>query len=155
MIVEKQELKLNSLISLRKNMTQQEIPSEMTKLQLYLKSVGANKVGPSISTTFNVVQAVIPIMDMEILIPIDKEIGGTPEYKVKKEFLITNAIKIIHKGNPMMLQNTINEINAYMQLNNLQPITSAYNVAIQDAKDLSDIDNVEIHIYVGINPNKL
>lgn len=92
---------------------------------------------------------------MEILIPIDKKSEKSEVFNFKKEFILTNAIKAIHKGNPMMLQNTFNEINSYMQQNNLQPITSAYNVTIQDAKDMSEIDNVEIHIYVGINPNIL
>ena len=155
MILEKQELKFNNLISLRKTMTQQDMPSEMEKIQQYLKDAGANKIGPIITTTFSVVQAIVPTMDMEILIPIDKKTEESEVFKFKKEFILTNAIKAIHKGNPMMLQNTFNEINSYMQLNNLQPISSAYNVTIHDAKDMSEIDSVEIHVYVGINPNNL
>lgn len=155
MILEKQELKFTNLISLRKNMTQQDMPLEIVKLKQYLKASGATQIGPTINSTFSVIQAVIPTMDIEILIPIDKVIEQSEEFNFKKEFVLTNAIKVIHKGNPMMIQNTFNEINVYIQQNNLQPITSAYNVAIQDAKDMSEINNVEIHIYVGITPNKL
>jgi effector-binding domain-containing protein len=155
MILENQELRLNNLISLRKKMTQQDMPSEIATLEQYLKDYGATKTGPIITSTFSIVQAIVPTMDMEILIPIDKEIEESEVFKLKREFILTNAIKAIHKGNPMMLQNTFNEINSYMQLNSLQPISSAYNVTINDAKDMSEIDSVEIHVYVGINPNNL
>lgn len=155
MILENQELRLNNLISLRKKMTQQDMSSEMANLKQYIKDAGATIVGSIITSTFNVVQSVIPIMDIEILIPVDKQIAETAYYKFKNEFILTNAIKIIHNGSPNGLQNTFNEINSYIQQNNLQPMTSAYNVTIQDAKDMSEIDNIEIHVYVGINPNNL
>lgn len=155
MILENQTLKFNNLLSLRKNMTQQDIPSEMSKLEQYIKDSSATKIGPIITTTFSITQSIEPMMDMEILIPIDKEINSNTFFKFKKNFILTNAIKAIHTGNPKFLKNTFDSINLYIQQNNLQPITSAYNVTIHDAKNISEIDKVEINIYVGMNPNKL
>jgi hypothetical protein len=60
----------------------------MTKLQQYLVSVVSIKCGPVITTTFKVVQTVLPTMDMEILIPIDKEIESDDIFKFKKDFMI-------------------------------------------------------------------
>lgn len=33
--------------------------------------------------------------------------------------------------------------------------TAAYNVTVKDARDISEIDNIQINIYIGINPNIL
>lgn len=155
MILYGQELRFENLISLRKKLPQKDLNSELAKLHQFLIDNGAKKSGPIITATFNIEQAIDPIMDMEILIPIDKQIEGQDKYKFKKELLLTNAVKATHKGNPSTLQNTYNEINMFIQQNNLQPITSAYSVTIKDVKDISEIDNFEMNIYVGINPNKL
>jgi effector-binding domain-containing protein len=155
MLIANTEQKFKNLLSLRKKMTQQDLQTEIIKIQKYLQIKSLNKIGPLITATFAVDQAITPVMDMEILIPIDKEFLSEGEYKFKKEFHMINALKIEHHGNPIQLQNTYNELNKYILENNLQPITAAYNVTVRDAMDISEIDNVQIDIYIGINPNIL
>lgn len=48
---------------------------------------------------------------------------------------MVNAVYARHIGNPMLLQNTYNEIIDYINKNNLQPITAAYNVTISDIRE--------------------
>ena len=49
----------------------------------------------------------------------------------------------------------VNELNNYIVSNGLVPITTGYNVTVKEAKDPSEIDSMEVDIYVGISPNKL
>ncbi|SHI07945.1 hypothetical protein SAMN02745207_04259, partial [Clostridium grantii DSM 8605] len=74
---------------------------------------------------------------------------------LKKEFKLVNALYVRHEGNPILMQNTYNELNQYIQSNNLQPITSAYNVAVNEVNDPSKLDEAVIDIYIGVNPNKI
>jgi len=48
------ELKFENLISLKKKMTQKEIPEELKRLGSYLKENNIKKVGPLITATFAV-----------------------------------------------------------------------------------------------------
>lgn len=154
MILEKQELKLQNMISLRKKMTQQEMSLEIKKLGEYIKEIGAEKNGPAITATFAIEQSNCgQVVDMEILIPLNKEIDLNREYKFKKEFYLTNALKITHFGNPAFLQNTYNELTRYIQEKCIQPITVAYNVTIKDATNISKMNEAITDIYVGVNPN--
>ena len=114
------------------------------------------KAGPSATTTFSVEQGPSgPIMDIEILIPIDKEIEVPDEYTFKPEIHLINALVAKHIGNPAGLENTLNELNAYIEKNKLTPITTGYNVTIKEPKTREELDSMEIEIYVGISPNIL
>ena len=153
MILENEELKLNNLISIRKKITQQGLPAEMQKLGQFINEKGAQKSGPMITATFAMEQNNFgQVLDMEILVPLDKEIEVTGEYTFKRHFLLTNALKATHIGNPALMQNTYNLINSHIIENKLQPITASYNVTVKDVTDPSKIDEVVIDIYVGINP---
>ncbi|MGH4119267.1 hypothetical protein [Clostridium sp.] len=56
MILEKQELKLNNLISLRKKITQQDMAVEIQKLGQLINEKSAQKLGPLITATFSIEQ---------------------------------------------------------------------------------------------------
>ncbi len=111
---------------------------------------------PSIDLAFSVEQGTYgPVMDIEILIPLDREITPPAGYIWKPHFLLTNALMIRHIGNPAALQNAINELNAYIMEHQLVPISTGYNVTVKEAKTPLEIDNMEVDIYVGISPNLL
>jgi effector-binding domain-containing protein len=156
LILEKQEFRLQNVISLRKKMTQQEMALEMKKLSEYVKEKGADKNGPVITATFGVEQKGFDqLLDMEILVPLNKDIASEKEYKLKKDFYLTNALKITHVGNPMTLQNTYNDLNRYIQEKCVQPITVAYTVMVNDVMDSFKMDEAVMDIYVGVNPNNI
>lgn len=111
---------------------------------------GRKRIGNPITATFGVEG---DDMDLEILLPIDKEISDIGEYKFKKKIKIENAVHISHKGNPALIQNTFNILNKYMMEKKMQPITVGYNVTRQ--VDLLDMKNTIIDVFVGINPNIL
>lgn len=49
-------------------------------------------------------------MDMEVLIPLNKEINVPSDYTFKPIFRLNNAVVVRHKGNPAMPQNSANEL---------------------------------------------
>lgn len=93
------------------------------------------------------------MIDIELLMPIDKSIDSTDKFVFKNQIKIVNAVVIHYIGNPNELQVAYNELNKYIIDNGLNVITAGYNVT----KKVSslDINNTEIEIYVGINPNIL
>lgn len=92
---------------------------------------------------------------MEILVPIDRQVELIGEYRLKKVFHLVNAVSIRHHGDPNLLQNSYNELMAYLRENGLQQITSAYNVNVNDLQPGQSLDEMIIDVYIGINPSIL
>lgn len=152
------ELKLNNVISLRKKMTQEKVEKEMIKIGNFINENNLKKNGSVVTATFQVeMNNGQPIMDMEILVPVDREVelSNTSEYKFKKVFHLVNAVYARHIGNPMLLQSTYNEIMDYINKNNLQPITAAYNATVSEIREGQALDDFIVDVYVGVNPNRL
>ncbi|MBM7615048.1 DUF5085 family protein [Alkaliphilus hydrothermalis] len=127
------ELKLENVLSLRKKMTEMDVHQEMVKIGKFIEDNGIVKTGPVITATFTVEQANgQQLLDMEILVPINKKIGNIGGYKTKDIFHLVNAIYARHHGNPNLLQNVYQEMIGYMQRNNLQQITPGYNAGPGD-----------------------
>ncbi len=150
------EIKLENVLSLRKKVTQQDVNSEMMKIGKFLQDNGAKKAGPVVTATFAIETLNgQSILDMEILIPLDKEITVLGEYTLKPVFHIVNALYARHEGNPSIIQNTYNEMLAYINQNKLQQITAGYNVQIKDMLPGMSPDDMIIDVYIGMNPNIL
>ena len=87
MIEQGRELRIENVLSLRKKVLQNELNTEMAKIGNFLSDNSPKKVGPIVTATF-AVEAVNeqPLLDMEILVPIDKTIESSSEYHFKKPF---------------------------------------------------------------------
>lgn len=108
------------------------------------------------TTTFSVEQGPNgPVQDMEILVPLDREIPVPQGYAWKPDFLLTNALMVKHLGNPAGLQESIQELNQFILAHGLVPISSGYNVTVREAKTPLELDSMEVDVYVDISPNKL
>jgi len=153
MITLSNEISFKNLLSFRKALTQAELQEEMKKIEEFLTKNNLKKNGPTITTTFSVNQAMIPTMDIEVLIPLEGNIPSSDTYKIKKEFKLVNALKSSHIGNPAGMQQTVISIQKYIQENNLQPITSVYNVTIKEVKSAEEMDKLHVDMYIGLNPN--
>lgn len=155
-VSEHQTLEMRNVLSYRAKMTQPELQAKSLEIEKLLQSTGAKKAAPAATTTFSIEQGVGgSVMDIEILLPLDREIAPPAGYVWKPHFLLTNALMIKHIGNPATLQNTINELNAYIMDHQLVPISTGYNVTVKEAKTPLEIDNMEVDIYVGVSPNLL
>jgi len=111
---------LENLLSLRKKMLSTEINEEMIKISKLFAANGIKKAGPIVTTTFAVLEN--NVLDMEILVPMDKIFELPNEYKFKPKFKLTNAIYARHCGNPAFLQEVCNEMVEFISRNGLQQI---------------------------------
>lgn len=152
-ILEHMTFEMHNALSFRGKMTQQELVAKSQEIDLLIQTNGASKAAPTATTTFSVEPG--GIMDIEILIPLDKTFDVPGGFAIKPKILITNALMVKHSGHPSGLENTINELNNYIMSNHLVPITTGYNVTVKDAKTPLELDNMEVKIYVGISPNIL
>lgn len=145
-----QTLEMEYLMSFRGKVRQHELENIGKDLELQVKLAGAEKVGYPITATHAIEGDMI---DIEIMLPINKRIKSTSKYVFKEKLLITNALKAIHLGNPAGLLVTCNELTQYIAEHKLVPITVSYNVTVK--MDMLNAENSEIDMYVGINPNIL
>lgn len=147
-----QELKIENVLSFRGKIEQSELENIGRNMENKLNELGVKRKGNPVTATFGVEDG---RFDVEILLPIDRYIGDADvgEYTFKEKIHIVNAAVVAYKGHPSRLQDACNELNQYIVENNLQPITVGYNVTKHE--DKLDINNTEIYVYVGINPNVL
>lgn len=153
MLETNQELYLDNLLSFRKTLTQNEVQKEMNDINSFIKENGLTIVGPKISTTYSATQTMIPTMDIEILIPVNSEFLENDVYKFKKEFKLTNCLKVKHRGNPQGMQQDILLIQQYIKEKSLIPISSLYTVNLNEIKTQDELDKYEADIYLSISPN--
>ena len=152
-ILQNQTFEMINVLSRRGKFSQNEIQTEMQKIDELLREKGAKQNGSVVTATF----AVEPsgIMDIEILVPLNKVISAPYGYAFKPVFKLTNAVKIRHAGNPALMQKSVDELNDYIQANNLVPITAGYNIMVNEPANAQNLDNMIVEIYVGVSPNIL
>ena len=150
------EFRMENVLSLRKKMNQEEINLEMMKIGKFLQDKEVKKAGMIVTVTFAIEsQNEQPLLDMEILVPMDKKIELPSEYAFKPVFHIVNAVYARHEGNPAALQNTYNDMLSYIQQNKLHQITAGYNVQVKDLMPGMTPDDMVIDVYIGVNPSVL
>lgn len=155
-ITENCKLELENVISFRGKVTQQQMSQIMKEMEQIIRDNLAEKNGPSVTATFSVENnGLQPIMDIEVLIPLNKEVQVPADYKFKPLFRLNNAVKIRHRGNPAMLQNSANDLMRYINDHKLMPITAGYNVTVQEPADQNDVDSLIVDMYVGVSDNIL
>lgn len=105
MIKENQQLILENVLSFRDKMTQQQMQKEMVKIGQLLKRLDVRKNGPIVTATYSVEQiGNEQVMDIEILISLDRKVELPKEYTLKPIIKIVNALYIRHEGHPARLQ---------------------------------------------------
>ena len=149
-ILENQMLEVENLVSYKGKVTRIQLDQIGKDMDKCINEVGAKRIGYPITATYGVEGNV---MDMEILIPIDRKIEINEKYIYKDRLRISNALVARHTGNPVMLQDSCNELNEYIVKNKYEPITVGYHITVNI--DTVDLDNSVIDVYVGLNPNIL
>lgn len=149
-IKENQELNVENVLSYRGKVKQTELKSISNDMETQIQRIGAKRVGDAITATYGIEGDTI---DVEILLPIDKNIGSISNYVFKNKIQIVNAVVASYKGHPTGLQEACNQLSQYIMKHRLQSITTGYNVTKK--MDMLNPENTEINIYVGISPNIL
>lgn len=145
-----QELEVSNILSFRGKVKPYELDNIMKDMEQKIADAGAKRVGNPITATYAMDKDCVEI---EVLLPINQKIGSVENYKFKERVRITNAVLLSYKGNPAGLQAACNELNQYMAEHQLQPITVGYNIT--KYVNPNKVEDTEIDVYVGINPNIL
>lgn len=155
-IIENASLEMENVLSYRGKVTQQQMFQITKEMQYIIDSNNANKTLSGVSATFAIDStSSVPMMEVEIMYPLDKPITVSAPYVFKPVFRLRNAVKIRHIGNPALMQNTANELMAFIQKNGLMPITAGYNVTIQEPSTPIDVDSLIVDMYIGVSDNIL
>ncbi len=155
-IKENVSLEMENVLSYRGKVTQQQMVQITKEMKSIIDLNGAHKTLSGVSATFAVdTVSSVPIMDVEIMCPLDKPISVSAPYVFKPVFRLRNAVKIRHTGNPALMQNTVNELMAYIQNKGLMPITASYNVTVQEPSSPANVDGLIVDMYVGVSDNIL
>ena len=149
-IKENQELNVANVLSYKGKVKQAELENVGKEMESYIQKAGAKRVGNPTTATYAVEGDMI---DIELLMPIDRSIDSTDKFVFKNQIKIVNAVVACYKGHPMGLQEACNQVNQYIVEHKLQPITVGYNVTKKP--DMLSPENTEIDVYVGIIPNIL
>ena len=149
-IKENQELNVANVLSYKGKVKQAELENVGKEMESYIQKAGAKRVGNPTTATYAVEGDMI---DIELLMPIDKSIDSTDKFVFKNQIKIVNAVVACYKGHPLGLQEACNQLNQYIVEHKLQPITVGYNVTKKT--DMLDPENTEVDVYVGISPNIL
>jgi len=112
-ILQNQTLEMTNVLSRRGKFTQTELQLEMQNIGIFFKENGIEKNGNIVTATF-AVDSSSGIMDVEILVPMNRETSLSNGYTFKSIFKLTNAVKIRHIGNPAFLQKSANEMTEHI-----------------------------------------
>lgn len=154
-IEQEKSIRFENVVSLRKKMPDSEINREITKLTQFLEEKGAYKKGPMITAIHSeTIENGQHILDMEILIPVDRIIPLPAIYNFKKVFHLVSAVSARNKGNLENLESTYLTLQKYIEDNGLQQITAAYLVHRNDEETMVGGGPI-IDIYIGVNPSVL
>lgn len=147
-ILEKQYLSAESLLSYKTRTTYKKLGRLIEHLDDSLPLLGLKKTGNTIFTlTENKYGVDEPIIDVEIMIPVDGSFKSNEYYVYKPRVVLANALKVRCPYNYCELYEVRNEIQKYMCLNSHMPITNYYYKLINNGITEA------IDIYVGINEN--
>ena len=150
-ILKNQILSYSNVLIYRNKMTQQESAFLTNNINAALAESGATQSGPTITVTHSIeILAGAPIIDLEIFIPLNKEIIPPENFSFATEFKIENALKIRICGNPQNMNSAIEKLKEYIDSNKLTPTTPIYTVTVQGATNQEELENMIIDIYVGI-----
>ena len=150
-IREGQVLEIENIMSYRGVIRQSELKGIAADLEEKVNLAGAKRADYPITIIYGMGED--GMIEAAVLLPINRRIDDINGYVFKERIKIVNALTVRHKGNPVKLRETYNELNQYISRNNLVPITAGYNITRKI--DMTDVNNTEIDIYVGISPNIL
>ena len=164
-IKENAEIKLENLLSCRKEVYEVEVNKEFANMTAFIKKHKLNQNGGIITTVHSINdENDEKILDIEIMIPVDiknslyknknsnqlEKSFNMSNYKFIKSFHLENGLYTTHKGNPELLNTAYDILHQYITENNLQTITPIYNIYRNKITSNQSINDLIIDIFIGV-----
>lgn len=155
-ILEGQKLRMENVLSYRKKINADDMNKSIVAMRDLIKEKGATETGPVTMATFSIeMVGKKQMVEVEILIPMDKKISTPNGYTFKEVFLLTNAVKASHIGSPAKFNDTMDKVNNHIKDKKLTTATAGYNVTVKEPTSPMEINTMQIDIYIGISENIL
>ena len=94
-----------------------------------------------------------PVMDLDMFIPLDKEITAPNGYRFLPSFVLNDAYKLRIEGNPQQMQEAIQKFAEYIRNKNPKPSKPLYVVTVKESTGPLDVDNIITDLYSGVESN--
>lgn len=154
-IIENQVLEFQNVLSFRGKITQQELENKPQEMGEIIIQNGATKIGPYLLATHGVEPGLLSLLlDVELLIPIDRLFEPPEEYAILDFFCLNDALKITHKGPQTSIESTLNELSQYISGHHLVPTSPVYSVLQENAFLSFGTVAMEVDLYVSVKSNK-
>ncbi len=156
-ILENQYISFSNLLRFRGKVTQKENINIQTKIQEILKLNNIDKPSnETITATYSVeLQDGDQLIDIEMLIPVNKEISNFNNYEgfsYLPELVINNAIKLCFYGNQGDLQFSMQRLINHIKDNNVKVNTPLYTVITIDREAMNPNGTfVKGYLFIGVN----
>lgn len=148
-IITQQWFEKKNLLSYKTRVEKEKLPDLISYIINNLDSIKLSVIDDIIfSVEEEVDEPNISIINVELLIPVDRKFKSSSRYVFKPIFRLENAVLAKYCGHFSNLPDAHKEITEYLQCNKLQPITKIYHVLRNFHEDTGVID-----MFVGINGN--
>ena len=149
------ELYIKNILSCRKKISQDDIHAAMVGIESFMSERSIRKQGPVITTVYALDDVNgNQVIDLEFLVPVNREFKSEKEYLYKSEFQLQRALCLKFRDQPGLLQKAYSAIHDYMEIRCLKPVTSMYNVYLNNNIDGANPEKTEIDIYLGVQPEE-
>lgn len=150
-IEENQSLEIKNVLHFREKLNPQTSATITKQMDDLMRKYNASKSGSVITVTYAVtIENGQQTMDIEMFVPLDKEIEVQNPFDFIPVFHLSNALKVQITGNPQQLETAIKTLSEYIKTNQLTPITSAYVVTIKEARTQQELDEMITEVWVGV-----
>lgn len=150
-IITKQQLMLDNLLSYKTRVEKHRLPELIRFAAENIDAMDLRKCGDTIfSIQEEISEPGISIVDVELLIPVDRSFGSSVRYVFKPVFRLENAVLMKYCGTFSGLSDAKAELAEYLARSGFQPLTKAYCVVRNQSGE-----NCVLDIMIGINGNSL
>lgn len=151
MITTNQSLVLKNTLIVRREVTLDDLQNLYYEVMRYLTAEGASINGNMVTATHGVKgEGSDAIQDMELIIPLNRAISGTEEFRFEKEFCIDNAVMMRHDGSITEIEKSMSRLYDFINENRFNINTASYQQVIQNIGSAGHSDNMIMDIYVGV-----
>ena len=155
-IVRNKEYSVKNVLTFRGNVSQEEIYNIIAKAGEVIKKANIEINGPVITAIHAIENDKNnQLFDFELIVPISGVISSFEDYIIKDSFMIENAVMFRHIGNPQNMNAEMESLARYINDNKLKPITPFYNITVKGATVPSEINDMIVDIYIGIEKSDI
>lgn len=148
-IITKQWFEQRDLLSYKTRVERKKLPELIAYVQKNIDSIGLCAVNDIIfSVEEEVSEPDVSIVNVELLIPVNRNFRSSSRYVFKPVFRLENAVLAKYCGQFDKLDDAHRKLREYLICNRMQPITKVYYVL----RSLRE-DNGVIDMFVGVNGN--